>query len=179
MFPLLVTSTPLRSVTPPNPPNSTLNLATPIPPLNSIFLNSPSKTPPNGFTELNNTLNSKVLSLLNEFSLLRSTSKELSSNGTAGSPNSRVPSIGPRSPRHYFVVLDPPNMRIRPKLLPVSSTPPPRVFYQEEFEKLSQLIDALPNNHLIGIFIAGLKDEVRLDVKLKNSRTPSKAIRVA
>ena len=45
--------------------------------------------------------------------------------------------------------------------------------YQEEFDKLSQLIDALPDNHLIGIFIAGLKDEVRLDVKLKNPCTLS------
>ncbi|GFS39865.1 hypothetical protein Acr_00g0065340 [Actinidia rufa] len=47
--------------------------------------------------------------------------------------------------------------------------------YQEEFEKLSQLIDALLDNHLIGIFIAGLKDEVHLDVKLKNPRTLSEA----
>ncbi|XP_057477242.1 uncharacterized protein LOC130764954 [Actinidia eriantha] len=51
--------------------------------------------------------------------------------------------------------------------------------YQEEFEKLSQLIDALPDSHLIGIFIAGLKDEVRLDVKLKNPHTLSEAIGVA
>ncbi|GFZ10790.1 hypothetical protein Acr_22g0001880 [Actinidia rufa] len=51
--------------------------------------------------------------------------------------------------------------------------------YQEEFEKLFQLIDALPDNHLIGIFIAGLKDEVRLDVKLKNPSTLSEAIGVA
>ncbi|GFZ10009.1 hypothetical protein Acr_21g0006080 [Actinidia rufa] len=51
--------------------------------------------------------------------------------------------------------------------------------YQEEFEKLSQLIDALPDSHLIGIFIAGLKDEVHLDVKLKYPRTLSEAIGVA
>ncbi|GFY85782.1 hypothetical protein Acr_04g0005200 [Actinidia rufa] len=51
--------------------------------------------------------------------------------------------------------------------------------YQEEFEKLSQLIDALPDSHLIGIFIAGLKDEVRLDVKLTNPHTLSEAIGVA
>ena len=39
--------------------------------------------------------------------------------------------------------------------------------YQEEFERLSQLVDVLPDSYLIGYFIAGLKDEVRLDVKLK------------
>ncbi|GFS45713.1 hypothetical protein Acr_00g0097650 [Actinidia rufa] len=51
--------------------------------------------------------------------------------------------------------------------------------YQEEFEKLSQLIDALPDSHLIGIFIAGLKDEVHLDVKLTNPHTLSEAIGIA
>ena len=43
--------------------------------------------------------------------------------------------------------------------------------YQDEFERISQLIDALPENHLIGCFIAGLKDDIRLDVKLKKPRT--------
>ncbi|GFZ16201.1 hypothetical protein Acr_25g0006100 [Actinidia rufa] len=123
-FPLLATATPLRSMMPPNPPNPTLNLTTLIPPLNSISLKSPTKIPLDGFTELNNTLNSKVLSLLNESSLLRSTSKELPSNGIPGSPNSKVPSIGPSFPRHYSVVLDPLNTRTRLKLLPESSTPP-------------------------------------------------------
>ncbi|GFZ03191.1 hypothetical protein Acr_15g0017990 [Actinidia rufa] len=51
--------------------------------------------------------------------------------------------------------------------------------YQEKFEKLSQLIDALPDSHLIGIFIAGLKDEVCLDLKLTNPHTLSEAIGVA
>ncbi|GFS41305.1 hypothetical protein Acr_00g0073660 [Actinidia rufa] len=143
---------PLRSVTPPKPPNPTLNLAPPILPLNSISLNSPAKTPPDGFTELNNTLNFKVLSLLNESSLLRSTSKELPSNGTVEPVRSSYPSQA-----HHTTVSA----------------------YQEEFEKLSQLIDALPDNHLIGIFIAGLKDEVRLDVKLTNPHTLSEAIGIA
>ncbi|GFZ14270.1 hypothetical protein Acr_24g0004600 [Actinidia rufa] len=99
----------------PRTPNSTLKLH---------FPKFTGEDPPDGFTKLNNTLNFKVLSLLNESSLLRSTSKELPSNGTVGSPNLRVPSIGPSSPRHYFVVLDQLNTRTRSKLLPVSSTPP-------------------------------------------------------
>ena len=98
----------------------------------TLKLNFPkftAKTKPNGFTELNNTLNSKVLSLLNKSNLLRSISNELPSNGTVGSPCSRVPSVGPSSPRHYSIVLDPPKMRNRPKLLPISSTPPPQIHH--------------------------------------------------
>ena len=51
--------------------------------------------------------------------------------------------------------------------------------YQEEFERLSQLFDNLPDTYLIGCFIAGLKKEVRLDVKIKKPRTLSEAIGVA
>ncbi|GFS32949.1 hypothetical protein Acr_00g0025540 [Actinidia rufa] len=51
--------------------------------------------------------------------------------------------------------------------------------YQDEFERISQLIDALPESHLIGCFIAGLKDDIRLDVKLKKPRTLTEAIGVA
>lgn len=40
--------------------------------------------------------------------------------------------------------------------------------YQELFERLSHCVDGLPESFLIGSFIAGLKDEVRLDVKIKN-----------
>ncbi|KAJ0744829.1 putative nucleotidyltransferase, Ribonuclease H [Helianthus annuus] len=43
--------------------------------------------------------------------------------------------------------------------------------YQEAFEQLSHRIDGLPESFLIGCFIAGLKDEVRYDVKLKKPRT--------
>jgi hypothetical protein len=32
--------------------------------------------------------------------------------------------------------------------------------YQTEFEKLSQRIDDLPENYLVGFFIAGLCDEI-------------------
>ena len=51
--------------------------------------------------------------------------------------------------------------------------------YQDEFERISQLIDALPESHLIGCFIAGLKDDIRLDVKLKKPQTLTEAIGVA
>ncbi|KAL6322876.1 hypothetical protein AAG906_020919 [Vitis piasezkii] len=40
--------------------------------------------------------------------------------------------------------------------------------YQEAFEKLSHRVDGLPENFLIGCFIAGLQDEIRIDVKLNN-----------
>ncbi|KAL5842416.1 hypothetical protein ACOSQ3_013019 [Xanthoceras sorbifolium] len=51
--------------------------------------------------------------------------------------------------------------------------------YQEEFKKLSHRVDGLPENFLIGCFIAGLKDEVRLDVKIKQPRSFTDAIGVA
>ncbi|KAJ7015042.1 hypothetical protein NC653_004358 [Populus alba x Populus x berolinensis] len=40
--------------------------------------------------------------------------------------------------------------------------------YQEEFEKLSHQVDGLPETFLIGCFIAGLRDDIRLDVKIKH-----------
>lgn len=39
--------------------------------------------------------------------------------------------------------------------------------YQEEFEKLSHWVDGLPQNFLIGCFVVGLRDKVRLDVIVK------------
>jgi hypothetical protein len=51
--------------------------------------------------------------------------------------------------------------------------------YQTEFEKLSQRIDGLPENYLVGCFIAGLRDEIRLDVKVKQPSTLLDAIGVA
>jgi hypothetical protein len=43
--------------------------------------------------------------------------------------------------------------------------------YQEAFEKLSHKVDDLPENFLVGCFIAGLKDEIRLDVRVKQPKT--------
>ncbi|KAK0608629.1 hypothetical protein LWI29_033588 [Acer saccharum] len=51
--------------------------------------------------------------------------------------------------------------------------------YQTEFEKLSQQVDDLPENYLVACFVAGLRDEIRLDVKFKKPRTLSDAIGVA
>lgn len=51
--------------------------------------------------------------------------------------------------------------------------------YQEQFEQLSHRVDNLPKSHLVGSFIAGLKDDVRLDVHVKQPRTLSDAISVA
>ncbi|KAL5753670.1 hypothetical protein ACOSP7_021890 [Xanthoceras sorbifolium] len=53
------------------------------------------------------------------------------------------------------------------------------IAYQEAFEKLSHRVDGLPKNFLIGCFVAGLKDEIRLDVKVKKPSTLSDTIGVA
>ncbi|KAL5756245.1 hypothetical protein ACOSQ2_020991 [Xanthoceras sorbifolium] len=51
--------------------------------------------------------------------------------------------------------------------------------YQVEFEKLSHKIDDLPEKFLVGSFIAGLKDEIRLNVRIKQPKTLSETISVA
>ena len=51
--------------------------------------------------------------------------------------------------------------------------------YQAEFERLSQRIDDLPEKYLIGCFDTGLRDEIRLDVKFKQPKSLSDAIKVA
>ena len=51
--------------------------------------------------------------------------------------------------------------------------------YQEEFEKLSHQVDGLPEPFLIICFIAGLRDEIRLDVKIKQPTTLSETMGVA
>ncbi|XP_073126480.1 uncharacterized protein [Henckelia pumila] len=51
--------------------------------------------------------------------------------------------------------------------------------YQEAFEQLSHQIDSLPESFLIGCFIAGLRDEVRLDVKIKQPKNLADTIGVA
>ncbi|KAL5736044.1 hypothetical protein ACOSQ2_030832 [Xanthoceras sorbifolium] len=51
--------------------------------------------------------------------------------------------------------------------------------YQEEFEKLSHRVDELAEKFLVGCFIAGLKDDIRLDVKIKQPCSLTDAIGVA
>ncbi|KAJ0855790.1 putative retrotransposon gag domain, aspartic peptidase domain superfamily [Helianthus annuus] len=51
--------------------------------------------------------------------------------------------------------------------------------YQEAFERLSNRVDGLMESFLVGCFIGGLKDEVRLEVKLKKPRLLSEVIGVA
>lgn len=51
--------------------------------------------------------------------------------------------------------------------------------YQKVFEKLSHEVDDLPENFLIGCFIVGLQDEVRLEVKIQHPTTFSDTIRIA
>nr|TKS00522.1 hypothetical protein D5086_0000182490 [Populus alba] len=53
------------------------------------------------------------------------------------------------------------------------------IAYQEVFERLSHKVDGLPENFLIGSFIAGLKDDIRIDVRVKQPKTLSETISVA
>ena len=51
--------------------------------------------------------------------------------------------------------------------------------YQEAFKRLSHKVDGLPKSFLIGCFVAGLRDNVRIDVKIKQPHTLANAIKVA
>lgn len=51
--------------------------------------------------------------------------------------------------------------------------------YQESFERLSHCVEGLPESFLIGYFIAGLKDEIHLDIKIKNPCSLADAIGIA
>jgi hypothetical protein len=51
--------------------------------------------------------------------------------------------------------------------------------YQVAFESLSHQVDGLPKGFLIGCFVAGLRDDIRIDVKIKQSHTLVDAIEVA
>ncbi|GJX91187.1 retrovirus-related pol polyprotein from transposon 297 [Tanacetum coccineum] len=51
--------------------------------------------------------------------------------------------------------------------------------YIESFENLSHRVDGLPKGFLIGSFIAGLQDDIRLDVKIKRPRTLADTIGVS
>ncbi|KAK8470062.1 hypothetical protein PHAVU_004G050550 [Phaseolus vulgaris] len=48
--------------------------------------------------------------------------------------------------------------------------------YIEAFERLSHRIDNLPESFLLGCFVGGLKEEIRLEVKLKKPRTMTDAM---
>ena len=51
--------------------------------------------------------------------------------------------------------------------------------YQEAFERLSHKVDGLPESFLIGCFVSSLRDDVRIDVKIKQPHTLADAIKVA
>jgi len=51
--------------------------------------------------------------------------------------------------------------------------------YQETFEKLSYKVDELLKKNLVDCFITGLKDDIQLDVHVKQPKTLSKTISVA
>ncbi|GKB06306.1 transposon ty3-G gag-pol polyprotein [Tanacetum coccineum] len=52
-------------------------------------------------------------------------------------------------------------------------------FYQDAFEKISHQVDGLPEVFLVGCFIGGFKEEIRLEVKLKKPRSLMDAIGMA
>ncbi|KAH7519854.1 hypothetical protein FEM48_Zijuj08G0081400 [Ziziphus jujuba var. spinosa] len=49
----------------------------------------------------------------------------------------------------------------------------------EVFERLSHRMDGLPEHFLVGCFIVGLRDDIHLDVKIKNPHTLAETIGVA
>ncbi|KAL5839348.1 hypothetical protein ACOSQ4_011956 [Xanthoceras sorbifolium] len=51
--------------------------------------------------------------------------------------------------------------------------------YHKTFEKLFHRVDCLPKKFLVGCFIAGLRDEIRLNVKIKQPSTLADTIEVA
>lgn len=51
--------------------------------------------------------------------------------------------------------------------------------YQECFKRLSHQVDGLTKNFLIRSFIAGLRDNIFLDMKIKQPRSLAKAISIA
>lgn len=51
--------------------------------------------------------------------------------------------------------------------------------YIESFERLSHRIENLPESFLLGCFVGGLKEEIRLEVKLKKPRTVVDAMGLA
>nr|GEW07819.1 LRR receptor-like serine/threonine-protein kinase RPK2 [Tanacetum cinerariifolium] len=53
------------------------------------------------------------------------------------------------------------------------------VIYQVIFERLSNRVEGLPESFLVGCFIGGLKDEIRLEVKLKKPRRLVEAMGMA
>nr|GEX18039.1 hypothetical protein [Tanacetum cinerariifolium] len=53
------------------------------------------------------------------------------------------------------------------------------VIYQETYERLSNRVKGLPESFLVGCFIGGLKDEIRLEVKLKKPRRLVEAMGMA
>nr|GFC00293.1 transposon Ty3-G Gag-Pol polyprotein [Tanacetum cinerariifolium] len=53
------------------------------------------------------------------------------------------------------------------------------VIYQDTFERLSNRVEGLPKSFLGGCFIGGLKDEIRLEVKLKKPRRLMEAMGMA
>ena len=81
--------------------------------------------------------------------------------------------------RQFCYALDPPNTRIHRSHSRISDKTTIVATYQEAFESLSHKVDGLPEGFLIGCFVAGLRDDIRIDVKIKQPHTLADAIEVA
>jgi len=51
--------------------------------------------------------------------------------------------------------------------------------YQEVFKKLSHKVDDILENFLVGYFIKGLKDDIQLDVRVKQPKMLSETTSIA
>ncbi|KAL5857738.1 hypothetical protein ACOSQ3_005196 [Xanthoceras sorbifolium] len=81
--------------------------------------------------------------------------------------------------KHYYSLLGPTDYKDSSEALTRLKQTTTVTAYQEAFEKLSHRVDDMPEPFLVGCFIAGLRDEIQLDVKIKQPRTLADAIGVA
>ncbi|KAK2646653.1 hypothetical protein Ddye_021848 [Dipteronia dyeriana] len=119
------------------------------------------------------------LAINNECSWLLFTWKELPSNGIDGLVSSEDHYPGKNLQKQYFIDSRPTDYEVPSEALTRLKQGSSIADYQAEFEKLSERIDELPEKFLVGCFIVGLRDEIHLDVKVKQPRTLSDAIGVA
>ncbi|KAL5739171.1 hypothetical protein ACOSQ2_028351 [Xanthoceras sorbifolium] len=129
----------------------------------STHLPNPPKTLPDGFTKQNSTLNLKILPIINHRWYTKFKGPLTWDEFT------KVVHLqfGPTDYENPSEALS----RLK-QMTTIQS-------YQEAFEKLSYKVDNLPKNFLIGCFIEGLRDDIRLDVNVKQPWTLADTIGMA
>lgn len=146
--------------------------------LSFLFRISMEMTRKGGFTRLNNTLITKVFRWNSESSLPPFIWRAWFFNGTFGMLNSGDQSYG-RNLRESCCNVFHTDFEDQAEALTCLRHTSTVGDYQEAFKKLSHRVDGLPESFLISCFMAGLKDEVQLDVKIKHSNSLAEAIEVA